>query len=153
MNINTEILSFLLSMIGAYTPYAPMNTQLTPPIINLSKEELSKELCPNDPNNCYNLAAVYDTCKKRILIRSDLDMENDGDNSFLLHELVHAHQHAIKGDSIYANCQNFYETEKEAYDVQNKYLKRQGQFMRAGDYWLNHFQCNEEELKKENTCP
>lgn len=153
MNIGAEILTFLLSIVASYTSYTPLSSEQLPSIVSLSKEDLSRELCPDDPKNCQNMAAVYDTCKKRILIRDDLDMNNDSDNSFLLHELIHAHQHATKGDLIYSNCKNFYETEKEAYDIQNKYLKRQGQFLRAGDYWLNHFQCNEEELKKENICP
>ena len=43
------------------------------PIFLLTTEELSKEACPDDPQNCQGLAALYDTSQIRILLREDLN--------------------------------------------------------------------------------
>lgn len=109
----------------------------------LTDSELSKQICPDDPENCHGLAAVYDTNTKSIYIREDVNPDLSMINiSFLLHEMVHALQHEFRSeDDMFGNCQKLYNTEKEAYAAQDDFLKSEGQFFRAGNA-LRFFICN-----------
>lgn len=110
----------------------------------LTDAELSAQVCPDDPNNCHGLAAVFDTVTKSIYIREDVNPDIDMINiSFLIHELVHSLQNETRSDDeMFGTCQKLYATEKEAYQAQDAFLKSEGQFFRAGNA-LRFFNCTD----------
>jgi hypothetical protein len=60
-----------LSGISAY-PIVEM-----PTIYSISKKDLNREVCPADPENCRNLAAVFDDIGYRILVLEDLEISSN----------------------------------------------------------------------------
>lgn len=130
--IDSALLAYLMSAASALSGYPPLSPDSLPPIEMMSKERMRSEVCGREQRNCANMAAVFDTDGYRIVLRDDLDLEKPADNSFLVHELVHVLQHRQRGGRIFAGCHETLRTEREAYAVQNRYLKREGQFLRFG---------------------
>lgn len=128
-----SLLAYLLSAAANLSGYPAVPIDELPPIVSMSAADMRREVCGDGQASCANMAAVFDTDGKRILLRDDLDLENPGDNSFLVHELVHVLQHRQRGDRIFAGCHETLRTEREAYAVQNRYLKREGVFLRFGE--------------------
>lgn len=128
-----ELLDFLFDTASSISNYSLYPTEKRPKIFKKTKQEMQNEICPTDPNNCYNLAAFYNTEKNEIIYDEVLDIESNHDNSFIVHEIVHSLQYFHKGDSIYKDCLASKETESEAYEVQNKYLKKMGVFANYGE--------------------
>lgn len=112
------------------------------PVYKVSEADMSQIICPQDPQNCRGLGAVYDTTRSRILMRSDLDPAKDSVSaSFLLHEDVHALQHERRSeDEMYGTCERLFTTEREAYQAQDRFLASEGAFFRAGGF-LRFFVC------------
>lgn len=81
----------------------------------------------------HGLMAAYIIEQKRIVYRNELDLDNDADNSFIVHEFVHALQRQHYGDKIFATCQSVLEAERQAYAAQQKYLDARGQLLRVGE--------------------
>ncbi|HXE40962.1 MAG TPA: hypothetical protein VN639_21040 [Azonexus sp.] len=79
------------------------------------------------------LVAAYLIEQGRIVYRNDLDLDNDTDNSFLVHEYVHALQSQYFGKQVFETCQGVMTAEKQAYAVQQKYLRSRSQLLRVGD--------------------
>lgn len=127
------LLAYLLSAAANLSGYPPIPVEELPPIAIMSAADMRREVCGDQQKSCANMAAVFDTDGRRILLRDDLDLDNPGDNSFLVHELVHVLQHHQRGERIFAGCHETLHTEREAYSVQNRYLKREGQFLRFGE--------------------
>jgi len=97
-------------------------------------EELKPELRPYEQCTSQNgLVAAYIIEQHRIVYRDDLNLENDTDNSFIVHEFVHALQDAYYGGWLFANCAGVIAAEQEAYAVQQRYLHSRGQLLRVGD--------------------
>jgi hypothetical protein len=116
-----------------------------PPIYLVSKKDLNKEVCPEDPENCRNLAAVFDDIRYRILALNDLEISSNFkpfNYSFVIHELIHALQYRSRGAEIFNGCDSVYNTELEAYTAQDLYLKEEGEFFRAS-IALKYFYCDE----------
>lgn len=111
----------------------------------LTDDELSAQVCPEDPQNCHGLAGLFDTQKKIIYLREDLNPDNDMISiSFLIHEMVHSLQSETRSDDdLFGTCQKLYATEKQAYEAQDAFLKSEGQFFRAGNA-LRYFICHDE---------
>ena len=130
---DSTLLAYLLSAAASLSGYPAVALEALPPIFRMSAAQMRHEVCGEGQGNCANMAAVFDTDGKRILLRDDLDLDNSGDNSFLVHELVHVLQHQQRGDRIFAGCHETLNSEREAYAVQNRYLKREGQFLRFGE--------------------
>lgn len=109
----------------------------------LTESELSLQVCPNDPQNCHGLAAVYDTKTNNIYIRENVNPElNIVNLSFLVHEFVHSLQHEYRTeDEMFGTCGLLFNTESVAYLAQDNFLKSEGQFFRAGNA-LRFFLCN-----------
>ena len=106
-------------------------------------EVVCKEVPEQDKPGCLSqtgLVAAYVPSIKAIVYRDYLDMENTADNSFLVHEYVHALQYADHPDTAFVGCQAVVEAEKEAYAIQQKYLNSKGQFLRVGAR-LRFFHC------------
>lgn len=89
------------------------------------------------------MVGLYDTSKKRILLRSDMDPVTDMiAASFLLHEMVHALQNQFQNDDeLFGTCERLRATEQAAYDAQDAFLKAEGQFFRAGGT-MRFFRCD-----------
>lgn len=88
------------------------------------------------------LVAAYIIGEQRIVYRDDLDLRNDADNSFIVHEFVHALQDHQFGSSQFATCAGIIAAERQAYAVQQKYLKSRGQMLRVGER-LRFVTCND----------
>jgi len=79
------------------------------------------------------LVAAYLIEQRRIVYRNDLNLDNDADNSFLVHEYVHALQSQYFGDQMFETCQGVMAAEEQAYAAQQKYLRSRSQLLRVGD--------------------
>jgi hypothetical protein len=146
-----ETIEYLYSKALHYSGLNPVDIATLPPIFQVSKRELNKIVCPTDPENCRNLAAVFDDIGYRILILDDLEISSNFkpyDYSFVIHELVHALQYRQYGAEIIKDCTAIFETEKQAYRVQDKYLASEGAFQRLG-HFLKYFYCDEEIAKND----
>ncbi|MBK7664847.1 MAG: DUF4157 domain-containing protein [Sterolibacteriaceae bacterium] len=130
---DSTLLAYLLSAAASLSGYPQVAVDALPPIVRMSAAEMRRAVCDHGQNSCADMAAVFDTDGGRILLRDDLDLDSAADNSFLVHELVHVLQHRQRGGRIFAGCHETLRTEREAYAVQNRYLKREGQFLRFGE--------------------
>lgn len=79
------------------------------------------------------LQAAYIIEQRRIVYRDDLDLRNDADNSFIVHEFVHALQDAAHDGRMFSSCAGVIAAERQAYAVQQKYLRSRGQMLRVGE--------------------
>jgi hypothetical protein len=79
------------------------------------------------------LAAAFIIAQHRIVYRDDLNLDDDTDNSFLVHEYVHALQSHHLGDQVFASCAGVMAAEKQAYAAQQQYLRSRGQLLAVGD--------------------
>jgi hypothetical protein len=61
----------------------------------------------------------------------NLDLNDDTDNSYVVHEFVHSLQAQNSGD--FTTCEGVFAAEKQAYETQQKYLKSRSQMRRVGD--------------------
>lgn len=106
--------------------------QRVPKVAILDLQGLASRLCPQSPADCAGIMAAYDAPNHTIILRDFLDMRRASDRSFLVHELVHAAQHQQQGPGFQARCSDVVSSEREAYQVQNRYLAAQGQAQRVG---------------------
>lgn len=130
---DSTLLAYLLSAAASLSGYPAPAVDDLPPIVRMSVGEMRRQVCGDGQRSCANLAALFDSDGRRILLRDDLDLDNPGDNSFLVHELVHVLQHRQRGERTFAGCHETLRSEREAYLVQNRYLKREGAFLRFGE--------------------
>lgn len=79
------------------------------------------------------LVAAYIIGEHRIVYREELDLDNDSDNSFIVHEFVHALQAKHFGDQLFDTCDGVLASEREAYRAQQQYLNSRGQLLRVGE--------------------
>ena len=79
------------------------------------------------------LMAAYLLEERRIVYRDDLNLDNDADNSFLVHEFVHALQDHARRGRVFDTCADVLAAERQAYAVQQKYLRSRGQLLQVGD--------------------
>lgn len=137
-----ELIDFLYDSASGLSHYSMYPKEHRPLILKKTKQQMQQEICPTDPNNCYNLAAYYNTEKNEIIYDEVLDIDSNHDNSFIVHEIVHSLQYFHNGDAIFKDCKATKATELEAYDVQNRYLKKMGVFAQYGDA-LKFLVCDE----------
>ncbi len=142
---DSEVLEYLFSKAVRLSGLKAYEIKELPPIYVVSTAQLNSEVCPEDPNNCRNLAAVFDDLGYRILIRDDLEISsnfNPMNYSFLIHEIIHSLQYRNFGAEIFNGCEAVFKTEELAYHSQDQYLKEEGDFFRAG-MALKYFYCDE----------
>lgn len=147
-----ELVEYLLDKAERLSGLATQRRDLIPPIYAISKADMSKTVCPEDPGNCRNLAAVFDDLGYRILYLDDFEISQNFkpyDYSFLIHELIHWLQYMNYGAEIFNGCDKIYETEFFAYQAQDKYLAEEGAFERVGNFFRFSFACDEEIAQKE----
>jgi hypothetical protein len=137
-----EILAYLFAVAISLSGYPPIERPLA---IALPYQNMLVVVCQEvtDIEGCLNqrgLVAAYLPATKMIVYRDTLDLDNNSDNSFLVHEYVHALQYADHGETAFNGCQEVYNAEREAYSIQQQYLHRTGQFLRVGEI-LRFFHC------------
>lgn len=137
---DTVLLSYLLGVASSLSGYAPLAVGELPTLRLMSPPALVEEVCPDEPAQCEKLVAVYDRAREQILVRADLDLHDDADNSFLVHEFVHVLEAREKGDLYQRDCRATLQSEREAYDAQNAYLRQRGRPERHGRM-LTHMVC------------
>lgn len=123
-----ELLRHLLAAAISLSGLPPVDIADLPPILRLSHAEMTREVCPEDPQNCRGMASFYDIERQRILIDEALDLSVPEQNSFVVHELVHVLQFKQRGDKMYEDCVESTKTEAQAYEVQNAYLHQAGRY-------------------------
>lgn len=79
------------------------------------------------------LVAAYIIGERRIVYRDDLDLRYDADNSFIVHEFVHALQDHKFGGHAFDSCADTLAAEQQAYRVQQQYLRARGQLLVVGE--------------------
>lgn len=127
-----DLLAYLLAAAVRLSGYPAVALEELPPILRLSPAELAAQACPQRPDDCRGVAAAFEPGEYVIYLRDTLDLEDPSDNSFLLHELVHVLQWKRDAEAMYEGCGRSMETEREAYRVQNAYLKQEGRLVRFG---------------------
>lgn len=90
----------------------------------------------------HGLVAAYIIEQERIVYRADLDLESDSDNSFIVHEYVHALQRRHLGERLFESCRSVLDAERQAYQAQQRYLQDRGQLLRVGDR-LRYVTCDD----------
>ncbi|MCC7406077.1 MAG: hypothetical protein IT288_16915 [Bdellovibrionales bacterium] len=141
-----EVLSYMFEKAVRLSGLPAYPIDEMPPIYQVSKSDLNRIVCPQDPENCRNLAAVFDDIEYRILVLNDLLITSNFrpfDYSFVIHEIIHSLQYRARGAEIFNGCDAVYETERQAYTAQDRYLKEEGEFFRAS-ITLRFFYCDEE---------
>lgn len=126
--------------------YAKVTVEQMPPIYVVTKAEMDKLICPEDPQNCVDMAANFSNLKYRILVRDDLVPPKDTSllaRSYLVHETVHVLQYWKRGAKMFENCQMVFSMEGEAYMAQDDYLADLGDPNRPGAYFRYTFSCDE----------
>lgn len=122
MDPSYEILIRLLAAAVEFSGLPAIHVSELPPVIMMPREELNRTVCVNEPIRCTGLMAAFDTERYRILVDSRLDLNEASDNSFLVHEIVHVLQLKQAGSRRFTSCRAVISSEREAYDVQNRYL-------------------------------
>lgn len=142
--VDIELLAYLLAAAVRLSGLDPLPVGQLPPVQQMSPNMLQAIACPRRSADCADIAAFFDHTRYRILLRDDLDLARSTDNSFLVHELVHVLEHRAKGKRFLADCADSLRSEREAYRVQNTYLREQGRLERHGDM-LSHMDCATEQ--------
>lgn len=108
-----------------------------PQLISMSKEAITREMCPERPSQCDTLVALFEPLKYRVIYRDNLNLAKPYDRSFLVHELVHVLQFKAKGASIFASCKARVLAEREAYMSQDRFLAENAVEIRvSGALWF-----------------
>lgn len=122
MDPSYELLIRLLASAIEFSGLPAIHVSELPPVIVMPREELNRTVCATEPVRCTGLMAAFDTERYRILVDSRLDLNQAGDNSFLVHEIVHVLQLKQAGSRRFTSCRAVISSEREAYEVQNRYL-------------------------------
>lgn len=137
---SSELIAYLFSVATTLSGYPGMPEADLPIVRLMEPSALKEEACPGDVSGCDKLVALYDRERHQILMRSDLDLHDPSDNSFLVHEFVHVLEARHKGALYQRDCEATLRSEREAYRVQNAYLDREGRSERYGAM-LEHRVC------------
>jgi hypothetical protein len=144
MTISAELIARLLAATVQFSGLPAIDVADLPPVERVTAAELSKKMCPESPEKCGSVAALFDTETYRIYLRDTLDLATPMDNSFLVHELTHVLQFKQYGDAYFSSCRKVLDSEHAAYKVQNNYLGSEGVDWREG-FLLRFMQCPPEE--------
>jgi hypothetical protein len=125
-------MAYLLAAAVRLSGYPGIAIEELPVILRLPPGELAAQSCPARGEKCARVAAAFEPGDYTIYLRDTLDLEDPSDNSFLVHELVHLLQWKRDGDAVFGSCERALESEREAYRVQNAYLKQHGRLARHG---------------------
>ncbi len=140
MTLTAELLASLLATAIRYAVLPAVDITELPPIEQISAQAMAEKVCPETPERCTTMAALFDTEGYRIYLRDSLNPEDPMDNGFIVHELVHVLQYKKHGAEYFDDCQNRIASERQAYFVQNNYLGEQGIDWREG-FLVNFMKC------------
>ncbi len=143
MTLSAELLATLLAVAIRYSALPAIDVAELPPIGQLSAQALAAKVCPEVPERCTTMAALFDVEGYRIYLRDSLNPGDPMDRGFIVHELVHVLQYKKHGDAYFDNCHNRIASERQAYFVQNNYLGDEGVDWREG-YLVRFMRCPEE---------
>jgi hypothetical protein len=146
MTLTAELLASLLATAIRYSVLPAVDITELPPIEQISAQAMSEKVCPETPERCTTMAALFDTEGYRIYLRDSLNPEDPMDNGFIVHELVHVLQYKKHGAEYFDDCMNRIASERQAYFVQNNYLGEQGIDWREG-FLVNFMKCPPPEEK------
>ena len=104
MNL-ADLLAELLSVAAALSGYEPIPVSALPPVEVVEPANLANEACPMEAGRCGGIVAYFDTDRRRILLSTRLDLDNVGDNSFVVHELVHVLEQHYNGGKAFVGCE------------------------------------------------
>lgn len=111
----------------------PLARGAEPQVWSVTTAQLRAMVCADDEGvQCNGMQAAFDTDNNRILVLEWGRQRGPEWESFVVHELVHALQHARYGDAIYASCEAARATEQQAYEVQDAYLRKRSALLRVG---------------------
>ncbi len=144
MTLTTELLATLLAAAIRYSALPAIDLSELPPIEQMGAQALAEKVCPDAPQRCTTMAALFDTEGYRIYLRDTLDPNDPMDSGFIVHELVHVLQYKKHGADYFENCHNRIASERQAYYVQNNYLGEAGVDWREG-YLVRFMRCPEED--------
>lgn len=123
----SNLLKIVNEMFVAISAIAGYAVPTEPPALHLLSAQAVQQMACERP--C-RVRAMY-VPERGVFIGDDLDLNDPYARSVLLHELVHHQQHLhAKFEEIGDTCERQYQQEREAYNVQNWYLKRHGQDLR-----------------------
>ena len=144
MTISAELMARLLAAAVSFSGLPAIDPADLPVVEFIPAIELSKKVCPETPQRCSSVAALFDTENYKIYLRETSNLADPMDNSFLVHELTHVLQFKQYGDDYFSSCRKVLESEHQAYKVQNNYLGSEGIDWREG-FLLRFMQCPPEE--------
>jgi hypothetical protein len=131
--MDASLVAFLLELAVKFTGLPGLPADGLPPLQAVSRSQMRAIACGDSPAGCGQIVALFDADRYRIVYLDTLDLQDAEDNSFLLHEIVHALQYRQRGAAMYADCEALLATEAQAYRAQNAYLRREGRLMQFGD--------------------
>lgn len=140
MNLSTELLARLLGAAIRYSALPAIEIDALPPIEQLSAQALAVKVCPDAPERCTTMAAIFDVEGYRIYLRDSLKPDDPMDRGFIVHELVHVLQYKQHGAAYFEDCHNRIASERQAYFAQNNYLGEEGVDWREG-YLVRFMRC------------
>jgi hypothetical protein len=146
--VDSNLVAQLLIAAVRLTGLPTLSDADLPPVLAMSKEAITQEMCPLRPAGCDTLVALFEPGKYRVIYRNTLDFSKPFDRSFVLHELVHVLQFKAKGASIFASCKAYVGAEREAYLTQDRFLAENGVEIRVKGA-LRFMHCPEEPVKGE----
>ncbi|SRR6266581_6936928 len=126
-----EQLAALFALAVQLSGLPPLPPGAEPAVWPVTETEMRALMCREVRAQCNGLQAVYDPDNNRILIREYGLQHGTEWESFLIHEYVHVLQYARSGPAIYADCEANRAAEKQAYSVQDAYLRRRGALLRV----------------------
>ncbi len=151
MAIEKELLADLLAAAIRISQLPGVPIADLPPVIPVTAQTLIEKVCPDQPERCRSMAALFDTEAYEIYVRKPLDLRNTITLSFIVHEMVHVLQFKQGGHARFEGCPAVLANETQAYKVQNIFLNENGSDWREG-FSLRFMTCPPEttgEIKKD----
>lgn len=132
MALSIDLMNSLLAAAAQFSGLPSIDVHDLPPVEVVSDNQFSQMVCPLKPWRCRAMIAAFDTQRYRIVVRESLNLDDPGDNSFLVHELVHVLQYKKDGSTRFMSCEGVIASEQEAFDAQNRYMKSAGLVRQEG---------------------
>jgi hypothetical protein len=148
MTVTAELMARFLAAAVRFSGLPAIDLAELPPIEPVTAAVLAGKVCPDAPDRCNSVAALFDTERYRIYLRDSLNPSDPMDNSFIVHELVHVLQFRKFGHEHFNTCRKVLDSEQQAYYVQNNYLGEEGIDWREG-FLLRFMKCPPEEAVKD----
>ncbi len=132
MGISAKLAADLLAIAIHWSGLPPIPAEQLPFLEPMSTEEITLTQCPYVLTACDGVVSLYDHENYVIIYRDTLDMDTVEDRSFIVHEMVHVLQHRAGLVPKPLTCIDVVRIEKQAYHVQNAYLRSEGSWLRVG---------------------